>query len=100
MEKGGSPKGPPNMPGDVFERNHPVSLLDGDYDVFGDGSVVIKAAYGHTPGHQVLYLKLPRTGPVLLAGSEMIRLLRNPAWEIRFDHQACNCVPRAGGAAR
>ena len=38
-------------------------------------------------------------GPVLLAGSEMIRLLRNPAWEIRFDRQACNCVPRAGGSA-
>lgn len=39
-----------------------------DYDVFGDGTVVIKAAYGHTPGHQVLYVKLKRTGPVLLAG--------------------------------
>jgi len=38
-------------------------------------------------------------GPVLLAGSEMIRLLRNPAWEIRFDHQACNCVPRPVQAA-
>ena len=46
-----------------------TKILDGhDYDVFGDGTVVIKAAYGHTPGHQVLYLKLKRTGPVLLAG--------------------------------
>jgi N-acyl homoserine lactone hydrolase len=43
-------------------------LHGGDYDVFGDGSVLIKAAYGHTPGHQVLFVKLPRTGPVLLAG--------------------------------
>jgi N-acyl homoserine lactone hydrolase len=43
-------------------------LHGGDYDVFGDGTVVIKAAYGHTPGHQVLYVKLARTGPVLLAG--------------------------------
>lgn len=41
---------------------------DADYDVFGDGSVIIKPAQGHTPGHQVLYLKLKKTGPVLVAG--------------------------------
>ena len=46
-----------------------TKILDGqDYDVFGDGSVVIKAAYGHTPGHQVLYVKLANTGPIVLAG--------------------------------
>jgi N-acyl homoserine lactone hydrolase len=46
-----------------------TKVLDGaDYDVFGDGSAVIKAAYGHTPGHQVLVLKLAKTGPVILAG--------------------------------
>jgi len=39
-----------------------------DYDVFGDGTVIIKPAPGHTPGHQVLFLKLPKTGPVLVAG--------------------------------
>ncbi len=39
-----------------------------DYDVFGDGTVVIKSAPGHTPGHQVLFLKLPKTGPVLVSG--------------------------------
>lgn len=39
-----------------------------EYDVFGDGTVIIKAAAGHTPGHQVLILKLPKTGPVMLAG--------------------------------
>jgi len=39
-----------------------------DYDVFGDGSVVIMPTPGHTPGHQVLFLKLPKTGPVLIAG--------------------------------
>jgi N-acyl homoserine lactone hydrolase len=36
--------------------------------VFGDGAVIIKPAPGHTPGHQVLALKLPKTGPVLIAG--------------------------------
>ncbi|HEY1304914.1 MAG TPA: N-acyl homoserine lactonase family protein [Vicinamibacterales bacterium] len=44
-------------------------LLDNeDFDVFGDGTVVIKSAPGHTPGHQVLFVKLAKTGPVLLAG--------------------------------
>jgi glyoxylase-like metal-dependent hydrolase (beta-lactamase superfamily II) len=45
-----------------------VVLPNRDYDVFGDGTVVIKYAPGHTPGHQVLALKLPKTGPVLIAG--------------------------------
>jgi N-acyl homoserine lactone hydrolase len=39
-----------------------------DHDVFGDGTVIIKSAPGHTPGHQVLFLKLPKTGPVLVCG--------------------------------
>ena len=43
-------------------------LIDGDHDVFGDGSVRILKAPGHTPGHQVLLLRLPRSGQVLLTG--------------------------------
>jgi glyoxylase-like metal-dependent hydrolase (beta-lactamase superfamily II) len=44
-------------------------LLKGeDHDVFGDGTVVIKFTPGHTPGHQSLFLKLKKTGPVLLSG--------------------------------
>jgi glyoxylase-like metal-dependent hydrolase (beta-lactamase superfamily II) len=39
-----------------------------DHDVFGDGTVVIKFSPGHTPGHQSLFLKLAKTGPVLLSG--------------------------------
>lgn len=45
-----------------------VNKLDGDYDVFGDGTVVIKPMPGHTIGHQVLYLKLENAGNVLLTG--------------------------------
>jgi glyoxylase-like metal-dependent hydrolase (beta-lactamase superfamily II) len=36
--------------------------------VFGDGTVVIKTAPGHTPGHQMLFLKLKKFGPLLLMG--------------------------------
>jgi N-acyl homoserine lactone hydrolase len=43
-------------------------LLGEDYDVFGDGSAVIKSAPGHTPGHQVLFLKFAKDGNILLAG--------------------------------
>ncbi len=45
-----------------------VRKLNGDYDVFEDGSVIIKSMPGHTPGHQVLFIDLPETGPVLLTG--------------------------------
>lgn len=44
-------------------------IIDSDeHDVFGDGTVVIKLAAGHTPGHQVLYVKLPKTGGIVLSG--------------------------------
>jgi glyoxylase-like metal-dependent hydrolase (beta-lactamase superfamily II) len=42
--------------------------LNGDHDVFGDGSVQIISAPGHTPGHQVLYLELENFGPLVLSG--------------------------------
>ena len=45
-----------------------TKILDGDYDVFGDGSVVIVSTPGHTPGHQSLFLKLAKYGPLLLSG--------------------------------
>lgn len=45
-----------------------VFIKDNDYDVFGDGTVVIKFTPGHTPGHQSLYVNLARTGPVVLTG--------------------------------
>jgi N-acyl homoserine lactone hydrolase len=49
-------------------RNARTELLNGDHDVFGDGTVVIVSTPGHTVGHQVLLVNLPKTGPVLLSG--------------------------------
>src|SRR5205823_14065143 len=51
-----------------FQPAHPVTKLDGDKDVFGDGSVTILSTPGHTPGHQSLLVKLPKTGAVVLSG--------------------------------
>ena len=45
-----------------------ITLNNSDHDVFGDGRVIIKTAPGHTPGHQMLFLKLAKFGPLLLAG--------------------------------
>jgi glyoxylase-like metal-dependent hydrolase (beta-lactamase superfamily II) len=51
-----------------LKNSKTVIIKTDDYDVFGDGSAVIKWAPGHTPGHQVLFLKLAKTGAVLLSG--------------------------------
>jgi N-acyl homoserine lactone hydrolase len=46
-----------------------TKILDNaDFDVFGDGTVVVMSAPGHTPGHQVLAVKLAKRGTVVLAG--------------------------------
>jgi glyoxylase-like metal-dependent hydrolase (beta-lactamase superfamily II) len=50
-------------------RNARKTIIGGgDHDVFGDGTVILKAAHGHTEGHMVLYVKLANTGGVLLSG--------------------------------
>lgn len=50
-------------------RNAQTKVLDAeDFDVFGDGSVVVMAAPGHTPGHQVVAVRLANAGTVVLGG--------------------------------
>lgn len=46
-----------------------VKKINGDFDVFGDGTVVIKYMPGHTIGHQVLYVEVTGSEkPILLTG--------------------------------
>jgi N-acyl homoserine lactone hydrolase len=45
-----------------------VEPLTSDKDVFGDGSVVVLRAPGHTPGHSMLLVRLKEKGPVVLVG--------------------------------
>jgi N-acyl homoserine lactone hydrolase len=54
--------------------------LNGDHDVFGDGSVMIISTPGHTPGHQCLLVHLPQTGAVVLSG-DMVHFRDN--WDHR-----------------
>jgi glyoxylase-like metal-dependent hydrolase (beta-lactamase superfamily II) len=71
-----------------------TTVLNGeDHDVFGDGSVVIKYAPGHTPGHQVLFLKLKKFGPLLVAGDlyhfpEEQTMNRFPGFEFSKEQSA------------
>lgn len=53
---------------EAIQQLENVQKISGDYDVFGDSTVVIKSMPGHTPGHQVLFLDLPENGPTLLSG--------------------------------
>ena len=63
-----------------------ILITTDEYDVFGDGKVIIKSAPGHTPGHQVLIVKLAHTGNVMLSGDlyhypEERKLNRVPSFE-------------------
>jgi glyoxylase-like metal-dependent hydrolase (beta-lactamase superfamily II) len=61
---------PPGVLPDTFSayKSAKLETIEFDYDVFGDGSVMILRAPGHTPGHQVLKLKLAKSGTVILSG--------------------------------
>jgi len=74
----------------ALKNSKTVIIKDDEYDVFGDGAVIIKSAPGHSPDHQVLFLKLAKTGPVVLSGDlwhypEERTLGRLPTME--FDKQ-------------
>lgn len=49
-------------------KNSKTTAIDGNHDVFGDGTVMLMATPGHTPGHQSLFVKLAKSGPVVLSG--------------------------------
>ena len=52
-----------------FDLGHKLKLLDGEHDLFGDGSVVCLPTSGHTPGHQSLRVRLASGDIVLAADS-------------------------------
>lgn len=72
----------PFIPGDAWALRAPtgsgkpnsmkmVILEQQDFDIFGDGSVVVKAARGHTKGHQMMLVRLPKAGPTILTGDNV-----------------------------
>jgi N-acyl homoserine lactone hydrolase len=53
-----------------------LQLVDGDTDVFGDGSVTLISTPGHTPGHQSLLVHLKNSGFIMLSG-DVVHLAEN-----------------------
>jgi glyoxylase-like metal-dependent hydrolase (beta-lactamase superfamily II) len=75
---------------DAWTNSPRIWLIEGDeHDVFGDGRVVIKAAPGHTPGHQMLVLNLASAGRIMIAGDlyhyPPERTLRRPPPDNEFN---------------
>ena len=48
-----------------YDLGHRLLQVDGEHDLFGDGTVVAIPSYGHTPGHQSLKVQLA-SGPIVL----------------------------------
>jgi glyoxylase-like metal-dependent hydrolase (beta-lactamase superfamily II) len=72
-----------------------VTVTADEHDVFGDGTVILKAAPGHSEGHQVLYVKLAKTGGVVLSGDlyhypEERTLNRLPTFEVSEEQTAAS----------
>ena len=53
-----------------------LKLVDGDLDVFGDGSVILISTPGHTPGSQSLMIHLANSGYIVLSG-DVVHLQEN-----------------------
>jgi N-acyl homoserine lactone hydrolase len=53
-----------------------LQLIDGDLDLFGDGSVNLVSTPGHTPGHQSLLVHLKNSGFIILSG-DVVHLADN-----------------------
>ena len=77
-------------------KNAKTTVLNNeDLDVFGDKSVVIMSTPGHTQGHQVLFVRLPKRGPVVLAGDlyhypEERATGRTPTFEFNAEQSAAS----------
>jgi glyoxylase-like metal-dependent hydrolase (beta-lactamase superfamily II) len=56
-----------------YDCGHDVLLVDGEHDLFGDGSVVCVPTFGHTPGHQSLRVRLAGGDVVLTADACYVR---------------------------
>jgi N-acyl homoserine lactone hydrolase len=65
------------IPGDFADsKKYNVVRLEGDLDLFGDGSIEFRRAPGHTPGSQFAIVRLPKSGTIVLT-SDVVYLKEN-----------------------
>jgi glyoxylase-like metal-dependent hydrolase (beta-lactamase superfamily II) len=74
-----------------WDTGQPVRAIDGEHDLFGDGSVVCFPTYGHTPGHQSLRVRTEKGGELVLCGDacylkESLDRMHTPG--VVFDREA------------
>ena len=56
-----------------FDLGHKIKMIEGEHDLFGDGSVVLLPTYGHTTGHQSLRVRIDSGEYVMTADSCYMR---------------------------
>lgn len=75
-----------------YDLGHPLCLVDGEYDLFGDDAVVCIPTPGHTVGHQSLRIRL-QTGQEVVLASDCCYFARTldggalPPFGYDFDEQ-------------
>src|SRR5882672_1737017 len=69
LEPARRPEWPTGYKPSVIDFDHPLDyqMLDGEHDVFADGSVVLLPTYGHTPGHQSLLVRAGKGAQLVCA---------------------------------
>jgi len=83
-----------NSVGQSSPSRQKVIELNGDLDLFGDGSIYIHRAVSHTPGSEMAVIRLPKTGPVVLT-SDTCFLAENlqgdilPSISLTYDPPGC-----------
>jgi len=95
----------PYIPGDAFvlrgqtgdanASRMNIIQLNGDMDIFGDGSVVVKRWVGHTPGSQMMTVNLKHTGKVILTGDNVYyreQVQKNIPPNVVFAYDPANII--------
>ena len=67
----------------VWNTGQHIRTVDGEHDLFGDGTVVCRPTYGHTPGHQSLRVRTEKAGEFVLCATPAISKARSIICEPR-----------------
>jgi glyoxylase-like metal-dependent hydrolase (beta-lactamase superfamily II) len=72
------------LPRRFYDLGHALKLIDGEHDLFGDGSVTCVPSPGHTPGHQSLRVRGEGGDHILVAdacySSQVVESRQFPAY--------------------
>lgn len=79
------------LPRRFFDLGHDVRQVEGEHDLFGDGSITLLPSYGHTPGHQSLHVR-GETGDYILTADACYncRTAQTREFPAHFDAPAMN----------